>query len=187
MRGGRVRGDFGKTDTIIVDMSSSPIRRYIQEQFKVSLPLGGGDGSSATQAIILTNKYSDPDLLIQSVLNYYHEARELSWDYGNHTQFIRYGHMYEKYEVLYPNGKKQTFYFDSTIQKQSTFIYTTNDYLKNARYIIRQHKKASPALLQRTLKIGYARAAQLLDVLEEQGYIGPPDGAKPRKLLKKLR
>jgi len=178
---------FVKTATITVGMKLSPMRSYIREQFKVSLPLGGGDGSSATQAIILTKKYTDPDLLMQSVLNYYHEARELPWDLGNQTRYIRNGHMYEKYEVLYPNGKKQTFYFDSTIQKQSTFIYTTNDYLKNAKYIIRQHKRASPALLQRTLKIGYVRAAQLLDLLEEQGYIGPPEGAKPRKLLKKLR
>lgn len=44
--------------------------------------------------------------------------------------------------------------------------------------------RISPAMLQRTLQIGYARAARLVDLLESEGYIGPPDGAKPRPLLK---
>lgn len=44
--------------------------------------------------------------------------------------------------------------------------------------------KASASLLQRRLKVGYARAARLLDLLEEEGFIGPSDGAKPREILK---
>jgi S-DNA-T family DNA segregation ATPase FtsK/SpoIIIE len=43
--------------------------------------------------------------------------------------------------------------------------------------------KASASLLQRRLKVGYARAARLLDILEENGIIGPSDGAKPRDIL----
>lgn len=43
--------------------------------------------------------------------------------------------------------------------------------------------KASASLLQRRLRVGYARAARLLDILEQQGIIGPPDGAKPRDVL----
>lgn len=43
--------------------------------------------------------------------------------------------------------------------------------------------KASASLLQRRLKVGYARAARLLDLLEEEGFIGPGSGAKPRELL----
>lgn len=42
---------------------------------------------------------------------------------------------------------------------------------------------ASPALLQRVLKIGYSRAALLMDTLENNGLIEPADGAKPRKLI----
>ncbi len=44
--------------------------------------------------------------------------------------------------------------------------------------------KASASLLQRRLKVGYARAARILDLLEQEGFIGPADGAKPRDVLK---
>lgn len=43
--------------------------------------------------------------------------------------------------------------------------------------------KASASLLQRRLRVGYARAARLLDILEDRGVIGPADGAKPRDVL----
>ncbi len=45
--------------------------------------------------------------------------------------------------------------------------------------------KASASLLQRRLRLGYARAARMLDLLEEQGIIGPADGARPRDVLVK--
>ena len=48
--------------------------------------------------------------------------------------------------------------------------------------VVQASGKASASLLQRQLKVGYARAARLLDIMEEKGLIGPPDGAKPRKL-----
>jgi S-DNA-T family DNA segregation ATPase FtsK/SpoIIIE len=48
---------------------------------------------------------------------------------------------------------------------------------------IRRSRKASASFLQRRLKVGYARAARILDVLEERGLIGPADGAKPREVF----
>ena len=45
--------------------------------------------------------------------------------------------------------------------------------------------KASASLLQRRLRVGYARAARLLDILEDNGIIGPGDGAKPREVYVK--
>jgi S-DNA-T family DNA segregation ATPase FtsK/SpoIIIE len=51
-----------------------------------------------------------------------------------------------------------------------------------AKKEILQSKKASASFLQRRLRVGYARAARLLDILEERGIVGPADGAKPREI-----
>ncbi len=52
----------------------------------------------------------------------------------------------------------------------------------DAKEVVAQAGKASASLLQRRLKVGYARAARLLDLLEEQGIIGPGEGAKAREV-----
>jgi S-DNA-T family DNA segregation ATPase FtsK/SpoIIIE len=49
--------------------------------------------------------------------------------------------------------------------------------------IVMHTKTASTTFLQRKLKIGYARAASLIDELEENGVIGPSEGSKPRRVL----
>jgi len=51
---------------------------------------------------------------------------------------------------------------------------------EKAKEIVIASKKASASLLQRRLSIGYARAARLIDMLEERGIVGPGEGAKPR-------
>jgi len=59
-----------------------------------------------------------------------------------------------------------------------------NDSLyEDAKRIILETKKASASFLQRRLKIGYARAARLIDMLEERKIVGPADGAKPREVF----
>ncbi|MFA6593648.1 MAG: DNA translocase FtsK [Candidatus Buchananbacteria bacterium] len=55
--------------------------------------------------------------------------------------------------------------------------------LGEAVEVIKQNGKASASLLQRRLKLGYARAARILDLLEDKGVIGPADGAKPREIF----
>lgn len=54
---------------------------------------------------------------------------------------------------------------------------------EDALRLICQHDKASASLLQRRLSVGYARAARILDQLEESGVIGPGEGSKPRDVL----
>jgi S-DNA-T family DNA segregation ATPase FtsK/SpoIIIE len=49
--------------------------------------------------------------------------------------------------------------------------------------IIRQEKRASTSLLQRRLRLGYNRAARIVDILEQRGILGPGEGAKPREIL----
>lgn len=54
---------------------------------------------------------------------------------------------------------------------------------KDVLLFIAKTQKASASLLQRRFKIGYNRAARIIDMLEEDGYIGPVDGSKPRKVF----
>jgi S-DNA-T family DNA segregation ATPase FtsK/SpoIIIE len=49
--------------------------------------------------------------------------------------------------------------------------------------VMRQEKKASTSLFQRRLRLGYTRAARILDILEARGYVGAGEGAKPRDIL----
>jgi S-DNA-T family DNA segregation ATPase FtsK/SpoIIIE len=52
-----------------------------------------------------------------------------------------------------------------------------------AKRIVVQHQQGSISLLQRRLKIGYSRAARLIDVMEEEGIVGPAEGSKPRQVF----
>jgi S-DNA-T family DNA segregation ATPase FtsK/SpoIIIE len=56
---------------------------------------------------------------------------------------------------------------------------------EEARQTVIEAQKASTSFLQRKLGIGYARAARLIDILEERGVIGPGSGAKPRDVIEK--
>lgn len=58
-----------------------------------------------------------------------------------------------------------------------------DDMYEAAFELVRETRKASASLFQRRLKLGYARAARLIDILEENGVVGPADGAKPRRIL----
>lgn len=61
---------------------------------------------------------------------------------------------------------------------------TVDDELfEQAKRTVIEARRASTSLLQRRLRIGYARAARIMDLLEEKGFIGPPDGARPRDVL----
>lgn len=57
-----------------------------------------------------------------------------------------------------------------------------DDLYEAAKTEVERAGKASASLLQRRLRVGYARAARLLDILEDKGIIGPADGAKPREV-----
>jgi len=56
---------------------------------------------------------------------------------------------------------------------------------EEAKRLVIETRKASASFLQRKLRVGYARAARLLDMLEERGIVGPAQGAKPREVYVK--
>ncbi len=58
-----------------------------------------------------------------------------------------------------------------------------DDMYEEARRVVIEAGKASTSYIQRKLRVGYSRAARLMDLLEERGVIGPADGSKPRPVI----
>jgi len=75
--------------------------------------------------------------------------------------------------------------FSSSFDEEGGDKNDDDDLYEDARAIVIEAGKASTSYLQRRLKVGYARAARLIDMLEERCVIGPGDGAKPRTVLEK--
>ena len=61
-------------------------------------------------------------------------------------------------------------------------IDTEDSLYMDAIRVVVESKKASASLLQRRLRVGYSRAARLVEAMEEQGIIGPADGSRPREV-----
>lgn len=68
-------------------------------------------------------------------------------------------------------------------ETRESFFEGDDPLFEEAKRIVIESKKASASLLQRRLRVGYARAARLIDMLEDKGIIGPGDGAKPREVF----
>jgi len=83
--------------------------------------------------------------------------------------------------------ERETAHYQEEVTKVSTPGFglegAHDDLFDQAAELVIQYKKASASLLQRRLSIGYARAARLIDMLEDKGIVGPQEGAKPRKVL----
>lgn len=73
--------------------------------------------------------------------------------------------------------------FESTLDNEGG---EEDEMYEEARACVMEAGKASTSYLQRKLGLGYARAARLIDMLEERGVIGPGSGAKPREILEKV-
>ena len=56
---------------------------------------------------------------------------------------------------------------------------------QDAVRVVLEMGKASTSTLQRRLRLGYGRAARILDMMQRDGIIGPPDGSRPREVLKR--
>jgi len=76
---------------------------------------------------------------------------------------------------------------DEPVASSSSFDSSDNNddesLMQEALAIVIERKSASASYLQRRLKIGYNRAARLVEQMEDLGYVGPPNGSKPRELL----
>lgn len=75
--------------------------------------------------------------------------------------------------------------YDEQTERQKLDPRSEDELFDEAKAATIEAGKASASLLQRRLRVGYARAARLLDILEAEGIIGPAVGATPRDVLVK--
>ena len=74
---------------------------------------------------------------------------------------------------------------DSENETTENFDGTQDPMYEEALRVVLEQGKASTSTLQRRLRLGYGRAARILDIMQKDGIIGPPDGSKPREVLKR--
>ncbi|MCD6288383.1 MAG: DNA translocase FtsK 4TM domain-containing protein [Candidatus Hydrogenedentes bacterium] len=72
---------------------------------------------------------------------------------------------------------------DVSVNTVKTTVHKKDDLYDEAIQIVRDTGQASITMLQRRLRIGYARAANIIDTMEQEGIVGPPQGSKPREIL----
>lgn len=87
-------------------------------------------------------------------------------------------------DFLESGGEVETdaYSFGSHIAPSDT-SNSTDEYFKDAVRIVVEHRTASASMLQRRMKIGYNRAANLIEEMESRGIVGPAEGSKRRKVL----
>jgi S-DNA-T family DNA segregation ATPase FtsK/SpoIIIE len=72
--------------------------------------------------------------------------------------------------------------FEKKSADQNNFLTDMDDMFQDAARVIVSHQQGSVSLLQRRLKLGYSRAARIVDQLEEAGIVGPSEGSKAREV-----
>lgn len=157
------------TTRLALQVASQIDSRTILDTAGAEKLLGGGD------LLFISSEYSKPKRIqgtyisedeIHKVANFIRENNEEA-DEGD-----------VPFEEGNGNGEQKKDIFDDFSDNG-----TDDELYAEAVKIVKEAGKASASLLQRRLKVGYARAARLLDLMEENNLIGPGDGAKPREIL----
>mgnify|MGYP001586686608 CR=1 FL=1 len=86
-------------------------------------------------------------------------------------------------EINFSTDNPSNAIFSTSVGSEDSFDGDDDKLYEEARATVMGAGKASTSFLQRKLRVGYARAARLMDMLEERGVIGPGSGAKPRDVI----
>ncbi len=160
------------TTRVALQVASQVDSRTILDSSGAEKLLGGGD------MLYISSDLSKP----RRIQGAYVSEEEIN----KVTQFIRENNGGYDHEdaPTFENGASS-----NAMTSESLFDGFENDnddeLLEEAIAVITEAQKASASLLQRRLKVGYARAARLLDIMEAKSIIGPGDGAKPREVYVK--
>jgi len=128
--------------------------------------LGKGD------MLFISSEFSRPKRIQGAYVSDKDVKRVVEWIQKNTKDFVRE-------EIAEDELSKAAAESMETIENEGD---DEDSMYETAKRVVVESKKASASLLQRRLKVGYARAARLLDILERRGVIGPGEGAKPREV-----
>ena len=152
---------------VALQVSSQIDSRTILDQGGAEKLLGAGD------MLYATGEMSQPERL-QSAFISEEEVKKV-------VEFLKKQYMDELPDTIELSGSidsKGSALFGDTMDDDNG-----DDLYEDARQTVIESGKASTSFLQRKLGVGYARAARLIDMLEERGVVGPGNGAKPRDVL----
>ena len=161
------------TSRVALQVASQIDSRTILDTGGAEKLLGGGD------LLFISSELSKPKRIQGAFLT----ESEVS----KVTEFIKENNQFEYEEdvnLIAKNGESGNPPTGRSNDVLEDFSPSGNDdeLFDEAVAVIREAQKASASYLQRRLKVGYARAARLLDLMEEAGLIGPGEGAKPREI-----
>jgi len=166
---------------IALNVSSGTDSRVILDTVGAEKLLGKGDMFYLPSDAGKPRRIQGAFVTDQEIENITQYMQQFSSAYGRTTaQHVQSGMAAinnEEHSIL-PTNNSLTAEVDNTLAP--SFEQPDDDKFIEAVEVILSHQKASASLLQRKLKIGYARAARMLDELEEKGFVGPQDGSNPR-------
>ncbi len=131
----------------------------------------------AVEVAILINKNPEIDISEQVTMNaIMRQQRWLQKVINNKLDHVI--NTYQKHPIIKEAKNKEK---DEPSKVKETI--SEDDLMAQALEVFQKEGKASTSLLQRKLSIGYGKAARIMDKLEEAGFVGEQDGAKPRDLI----
>ncbi len=158
------------TSRIALQMASQIDSRTILDAAGAEKLLGGGD------MLFISSEYSKPKR-IQSSFVTEEEINKV-------VAFIRDNNKEVELATKDINQMDdETKDFAPNFEQMGNLDDEDDELYEEAVQTVVEAQKASASLLQRRLKVGYARAARLLDIMEAKGIVGPGDGAKPREVF----
>jgi S-DNA-T family DNA segregation ATPase FtsK/SpoIIIE len=152
------------TGRIALQLPSQIDSRTVLDTSGAEKLLGGGD------MLFISSDFSKPRRIQGAFLSEEEVSKVTGFIKENNKSFSENGE-----EIDLSNGENLPMFAESENGDD-------DELLDDAIKTVAEAKKASASLLQRRLKVGYARAARLLDIMESRGIIGPGEGAKPREV-----